>query len=264
MPSAGEEILEQRAQLEFVQRRADVVMIGSQVVYGSVGLSAAIPVMHNEGLRVVAVPTVVLSSMPRYASSHRQPMSDQWLADALQDLVDLGIIDEVSTISTGYFTSASQVRVVAAWLQKIRETHPHVRIVVDPIMGDSDVGIYVAAEIATAICQDLCPLATGIIPNAFELSHMVGSGDPRSLLGPFGEWIIVTSATETADTTVTRIITRDSVQEIASATIDTTVKGAGDVYAAALIAALHKDFSLIDAATHASNTVRAGLQTKAL
>ena len=74
----------------------------------------------------------------------------------------------------------------------------------------------------------------------------------------------VVSATETAGTTVTRIVTRDSVQEIASATVDTTAKGAGDVYAAALIAALHKDFSLIDAASHASNTVRAGLQTKAL
>ncbi|BAU95294.1 pyridoxal/pyridoxine/pyridoxamine kinase [Corynebacterium suranareeae] len=262
MAFVGEDIVRQRELLEFDQRRADVVMIGSQVVYGSVGLSAAIPVMHNESLRVVAVPTVVLSSMPRYASSHRQPMSDQWLSDTLKDLVDLGIIDEVSTISTGYFASASQVQVVAKWLQGIRETHPHVRIVVDPVMGDSDVGIYVADDIATAICQDLCPLATGIIPNAFEFAHM--AGDSESLFGPFGEWIIITSASETAGTTITRIITRDTVREIASATVDTTVKGAGDVYAAALIAALHKDFSLIDAATHASNTVRAGLQTKAL
>lgn len=258
------EIMDQRGELEFDQRRADVVMIGSQVVYGSIGLSAAVPVMHKEDLRVITIPTVLLSSMPRYASSHRQQMSDQWLAQSLKDLVDLGIIDEVSTISTGYFASASQVQLVATWLRGIRETHPHVRIVVDPIMGDSDVGIYVAAEIATAIYQQLCPLATGIIPNGFELSHMVGSEDARSLLGEYGEWIIVTSAAETADTTVNRLITRDDVQEISSATVETHVKGAGDVFAATLIAALHKDFPLIDAVTHASNAVRAGLQTKAL
>ena len=257
------DLKQQRSQLEFDQRAADIVMIGSQVVYGSVGLSAAVPVMHQEGLRMVAVPTVILSSMPRYSHSHRTALDAQWLETALNDLLHLGIIDEISTLATGYFASPEQIRVVAAFIEKVRVSHPHVRVVVDPIMGDSDVGIYVPSDVANAIQQELCPLATGIIPNAFELVHMTGAADPvaaaRQLLGPHGEWVIVTSAAETETSTITAIITPDGVQEIATATVDTQVKGAGDVFAAALIANLHKNFSLIDAAHRAATTVRAGL-----
>ncbi|WP_053546094.1 PfkB family carbohydrate kinase [Corynebacterium deserti] len=252
-------VLAQRAMLEMDQRHADVVMIGSQVAFGSVGISAALPIMYGEGVRAVAVPTVVLSSMPRYAASHRQAMSDEWLRLALDDLLDLGIIDEVSTVMTGYFASASQVEIVVAWLRRIRESHPHIRIVVDPIMGDRDVGIYVPAEIAHALIHELLPLATGIVPNAFEFAHITGGADivasARSLIGECGEWVIITSARE-SDTTTTLIITRDDVQEVSTASVDTQVKGAGDVFAAVLVAALHKKQTLFDATTYAQTTVR--------
>lgn len=260
---------EHRKHAELNQRPADVLLIGSQVIYGTVGMSAALPVLHNEELQVLGVPTTVLSAMPHYANCHVAPHDARWLAESLNDLVVLGLIDEISTIATGYFASAEQVEVVAAWLQELRHSHPQLNIVVDPTIGDHDVGVYTAPGIDAALRDHLIPLATGLVPNAFEFSHLASSsGDAveqaRGMLGEHGQWVVVTSFAMDGDSVTDLIVTRDDSLEVHNPVVETTAKGAGDVYAAALIAGLHKQLSLVDAAAHAATVVGTSLIARAL
>ncbi|NMB22444.1 MAG: pyridoxal kinase, partial [Corynebacterium sp.] len=260
---------EHRTHAELRQTPADVLIIGSQVVYGTVGMSAALPVLHREGLHVLAVPTIVLSAMPHYANCHAVPHDAGWLADTLNDLVVLGLVDEITTIATGYFASAEQVEVVATWLRQIRLSHPHITVVVDPTIGDYDVGVYTAPGIDAALREHLVPLATGLVPNAFEFSHLTDQADDpvaaaRAMLGEHGQWVVVTSSEVAGETVTDLIITRDSTTQVSNPLVVTGAKGAGDVYAAALVAGLHNKMTLVDAATHAAATVHAGLTARAL
>ncbi|GGL97357.1 pyridoxal kinase [Glutamicibacter protophormiae] len=264
-----------RERWELDSRPADVIAIGSQVVYGTVGLSASVPVLTERGLKVAALPTAMLSNLPHYPQVHAADLSGPWVADALHDLTALGIADEVSTVYTGYFAGPAQVIAVAGWLRVLLERRPQLRVVVDPTLGDYDVGAYTDPEVASALRKELLPLATGIVPNLFELQHLLESSperdqpvdqiikDARRLLHGRCQWVVATGLDgQDRQHGEDLVVTADEVAAIGYERLDVRVKGTGDVMAASIVAGLHQGLDIADSVEQAGTAVRRRLEAR--
>jgi pyridoxine kinase len=223
----------------------DVVSIQSQVVYGRVGNNVALPTLAALGLSTAAVPTVTLSNTPHYASLHGGATPVDWFSGWLGDLVQRGALKRLKAVLCGYLGSVAQAEALAPWLEARAALQPHAGIVIDPVIGDHDHGVYVDPGLVELYRERLLPLAIGATPNEFELARLTGCevtdtasaiAAARPLLRGRLQWIAVTSTPHPQDAAtmqVTLVMRRDA-WAITHPRIDAVPKGTGDLFSAAL------------------------------
>jgi pyridoxine kinase len=157
------------------RRAATVLAVSSQVIYGPVGNSAAIPGMESLGLTVLGLPTVLLSNHPGHGAPVRQAVAAGTLEAMLERLAGHGWLDGLAGVMTGYFVDEAQVEVAAEAIARLKGANSGLVYLCDPVMGDDGPGLYVPETVAGAIRARLLPLADVIAPNRFELAWLTGA-----------------------------------------------------------------------------------------
>lgn len=241
----------------------DVVSVQSQVVYGRVGNNVALPTLGAYGLSVAAVPTVLLGNTPHYATMHGGAMPDDWFAGWLDDLRERDSLAGLRAILGGYLGGAGQARVLARWIRARLDERPELRVVIDPVIGDHDHGVYVDPALVEVYRQELLLLADIVTPNGFELAHLSGQAvddaegtvaAARKLLDGRTRWVAVTSAARDAwpeGSMRVVLVSRDEAFAITHPRIDAEPKGTGDMFAANLVGGWLAGDKLSDAAAKA-------------
>jgi len=213
-----------------------VLNISSQVVYGNVGNSAAVPAMQSRGYEVLAVPTVILSNHPGHGTPVSLRVSAPDLAAILGALDERGVLAGCRAVMTGYFAANDQIHGVARIIRRMRENNSSLYVLVDPIIGDGD-ALYVPLPVAEAIRDHLLPLATCISPNRFELAWLARRGvtnveDAVSAARSLGVGeILATSIPAGQDRLATLAVTGGDCFEQVSLLRDSVPHGTGDFLA---------------------------------
>ena len=137
---------------------------------------------------------------------------------------------------TGYFATPARLRLPLPSFIKMKDKNPSLYVLVDPVLGD-DGSLYVSNEVATAIRDELLPLASCVTPNCFELGWLTGksvSSKAEVLRAaatlPHKE-ILATSIPVGADNLATLAITGSKYAETTSSAKPSVPHGTGDFLA---------------------------------
>ena len=149
-----------------------VIPIQSQVVHGHVGNSAAVYPMQAAAVTVAAVPTALLSNHPHYPTMRGRILDDGLVDDLLGGVKERGLVERATVLITGYLGSPEIAHWVTDFVADARKRNPRLIYLCDPVMGDDDLGVFVADGIAEVFRDQLVLLALLITPNPFEFEYL--------------------------------------------------------------------------------------------
>jgi pyridoxine kinase len=130
--------------------------------------------MEALGLTVYPIPSIILSHHPGHAKPAGLPLPAAELAAMIHSLINLGVLDRLSGVLTGYFPADDQILAIAPLIRQLKEKTPSLFYLCDPIVGAETRGLYVPMPVAEAVRSNLVPLADIITPNSFELEWLSG------------------------------------------------------------------------------------------
>jgi pyridoxine kinase len=218
------------------------LILSSHVAGSGVGGGLQAALLTRLGFRTALVPTVLFGRHPGLGPPGGGAVSDAVFAGQVEGLLASGLPDRADLVITGYFATAGQVEAAAGLLDHVAARRPQARLLVDPILGDEDRGLYVSEAVADALPRALVPRAGLLAPNAWELERLTGMriGDAASALAAarsLARPVLVSSVPAGADTGVLWADAKDAWMAT-HPRLERAPKGTGDLLAALFAARL--------------------------
>lgn len=227
-----------------------VISIQSHVAYGHVGNAAAVFPLQRLGFEVWPAMTVQLSNHPGYGDFGGGPLPAAELRGVIDGMSRRGAFAACAGLLTGYLGGPELGAAVLDAAARVKQARPEALYLCDPVMGDSDGGLYVDAAIPELFRGRALELADVLTPNLFELETLTGSElstqeeilrAARSLLARGPRLILVTSVENAGTGEIAMLLVgRDAAWRLATPRIAfaTQPHGAGDLVAALLLGQL--------------------------
>jgi pyridoxine kinase len=147
----------------------------SHVAYGYVGNRAATFPLQRLGHEVWAVNTVEFSNHTGYGAWRGRTAPADQVAEIVQGIEALGQLPRCDALLTGYVGDAALADVVLDTARRVRAANPKAIWCCDPVLGDTDTGVYVKPGIDAFFRERAIPAADLVTPNHFELELLTGA-----------------------------------------------------------------------------------------
>jgi pyridoxine kinase len=224
--------------------------IQSSVAYGHVGNSAVTFPLMRMGVEVWPVITVHFSNHTGYGGSRGPLLSADDLRDVVRGLDERGVLGEVDAVLSGYQGGEDIGEMILDTVALVKRRNRAAIYCCDPVLGDTDCGLYVRPGIPELMRRKVVPAAQIITPNQFELVSLTGlpvstmaellnAADAARSLGP--DVILITSVVR-GDAPPGEIdmvaVSADGAWLVRTPRLAQTFTGSGDVTAATFLARL--------------------------
>lgn len=161
------------------------LIMSSHVAGSRVGGSAQALALTQFKIDPVVVPTVLYGRHPGWGAPGGAQVPIEAFEGMLDGIEANGLFGLTDLVLTGYFATVEQVRAASRAIDAVRAApregafNRKPLVIVDPVMGDAGKGLFIPAEVAQAIQDELLSKADLIAPNSWELQRITGS-DARS------------------------------------------------------------------------------------
>jgi pyridoxine kinase len=152
----------------------NILSIQSHVAYGHVGNASAVFPMQRLGVEVWAVHTVQFSNHTGYGAWRGRVFDGPAIEELVAGIAERGVLGTCDGVLSGYMGSADIGTAILRAVAQVRSANPAALYCCDPVMGDTDRGIYVRPGIPEFFREQAVPAADIVTPNQFELNHISG------------------------------------------------------------------------------------------
>lgn len=249
-----------------------VLSIQSSVVCGYVGNKSATFPLQVLGFDVSTVNSVQFSNHTGYKEFKGQVLNAEDMT-CLYDGLKVNNIHHFSHLLTGYIGSKSFLEKVGEIIKDLRQNNPSLTYVCDPVMGDNG-KMYVPKELLEVYQKVIVPLADIVTPNQFEAELLTGvkieteadAWKAMQILHDMGPKTVVISSSDLgSEGTIVGLASsiKNGCKEhyrINMPHIPQVFVGTGDLFAACLLAWIHKDKNLKVALEKTVSIVQAVIQ----
>lgn len=152
----------------------NILSIQSWVSYGHVGNASAVFPLQRLGANVWSIHTVQFSNHTGYGHWTGQVYSGQSVRDLVDGIAARDALRSCDAILSGYMGDAEIGEAILHAVEKVRAANPAALYCCDPVIGDTDTGVYVRPGIEAFMRDRTLPQADIATPNRFELERLTG------------------------------------------------------------------------------------------
>ena len=249
----------------------NILSIQSHVAVGHAGNSSAVFPLQRLGFNVWPVNTVMFSNHTGHPNWRGPVFTPEMVHDVLKGMEEHGAFSECDAILSGYMGDPGMAEVILEAVERIRSVNPNVLYCCDPVIGDTDTGIYVQKEIPDFFRNKVIQQANIITPNHFELQMLTGAPitrldqalqSARNLLQEGPDVVLITSLTteDSDDNQIAMLAVSNEEAWLVNTpvyNINAVVSGSGDATAALFMAKYLQGADIKESLEHIAGAMHA-------
>jgi pyridoxine kinase len=152
----------------------NILSIQSWVSYGHVGNASAVFPLQRLGANVWSINTVQFSNHTGYGHWTGQVYSGQSVRELVDGIEARDVLKHCDAVLSGYMGDAGIGAAILHAVDRVRHANPNAVYCCDPVIGDTDTGVYVRSGIEEFLRDHALTQADIATPNRFEVERLSG------------------------------------------------------------------------------------------